>query len=171
MNSAKIYEIKINAPKDGVGGAVRQDEPGKALGKTKSNAEVQDKSLGKTAKAAIGTVATIYATSQLIVKPLIRNETDKLAISGDFVQAEAIQRVYNNVNQAVGLGMEAASIAVAFMINPMLGGVALMGSGIKHITAEINRRQDNQLIAGLNKVDNFVYAYDRARMIDVKVGD
>lgn len=164
----KVYEIRINKPKEGTAPI---DEKKKAIGKdtaakTKTNVEI----IGKKAKAAIGVVATVYATSQLVVRPMLNDMMNSAMASGDMVKAQAIQSTYNNVNKVVNLGMEVAGIAAAFMINPVVGGFALLGSVAKHTTEAINRNQNNHFISEMNKVDNFISTHDRNRMINVKVG-
>ena len=47
-------------------------------------------------------------------------------ITGDIVQARNLQRTYNQVNKFVGVGFEIASIGVATMINPVLGGFGIV---------------------------------------------
>lgn len=128
-----------------------------------TNAEVLA-SKGKELKATIGTIAGLYATSQLVVQPIMREKVNMSVLTGDIVQAKNFQRTQNNVNKIVGKGMEIASIGATFLISRTAGFVALGMSVSKEISSGVNRYQNNKMMEAKAEIDSFINSYDRARM-------
>lgn len=159
----KRYEVRVIGAKD--------KESVQAVGKkeetkrqTKTNEEVSKTDFSKGLKTTIGAMASIYATSQLIVNPIMRQKSDMAALSGDIVQAKNIQRTQARVNQTVNLGFTALGIAAAFIVNPMLGAVTLGGSVTKEISSGINRVQSNRMLDNEVAIDSYINAHEQVRM-------
>lgn len=172
MQTNGVHEILIKdlVSKDGE----QQTAIGKkeVIKESKSNAEVtnQQTSIGKGVKRTIGTAATVYGASQLVVQPIMRNKINMASVSGDYVQADNLAKTNALVNQSVGIGMEIAGIGAAFAVNIGLGGVALLGSFTKHTTQAVSRHQTNNMIAAENNINNYLQGYEQNRFIDMKKG-
>lgn len=164
-----IYEIRVRGLKEReetIGKKEEtQAEKREARSNVKTNADVVKTDFSKGAKKTIGALASIYAASQLVAQPIMRDRVNMATITGDIVQARNLQRTHNQVNKFVGVGFEIASIGVATMINPVLGGLALLGSGVKHIQTAIQIEQNNAMIKANNDITNFINTYESQRMI------
>lgn len=172
MNNG-IYEIRIKRTKE-------IEEESQVISNTekrksepqlvKETKEITERDLSGSFKKTGATAATIYAASQLVVNPIMREITNEAAITGDFVQAANIQRTQMMVNRAVNYSLEIAGIIGATLINPALGGVMLLGSSSKLIQQGISRDQTNRALEAKNNFDNYLNSYESSRFINVKAG-
>lgn len=132
--------------------------------KSKSNADVTAGGFEKGAKATVGAIASLYASSQLAVQPIMREKVNVAVLSGDIVQAKNMQRINANTNMAINKGMGLLGIGISFGVNVGLGFVALGTTGVKEISNGINRMQNNKMVEAQSEIDNFIGMHDRARM-------
>ena len=166
-----IYEIRVRGLKDReeqttIGKKeTKEAEKREAKSNVKSNAEVVKTDFSAGVKRTVGALASIYAASQLVAQPIMRDRVNMATITGDIAQARNLERMNNQVNKFVSLGFETAGIGVALMINPVFGGVALLGSGVKLAQESIQREQTNNMIRAQNSIRNFVNTYESNRMI------
>lgn len=169
----KTYELKITKPIDDSiqeKEVIKKEIASGTISNVETNEQIVSPGITSGVKKTIGTLATVYATSQLALQPIMREKTNKAAISGDYVQSENIRIRNAEVNKYVGLGFEVASIAVATMVNPVMGGVALAGSVVKHTQQAINREQQNRMINANANIESFINGIESSRFIDVKKG-
>lgn len=168
-----VFEIRAIMPKEALG------ENQKTIANRtmrdseldiKSNNEIVNRDLSSGFKKTVSTAAVIYATSQMVVQPMVRENVNRATITGDYVQAASIQRTQQIINKSVGLGLEVAGIVGAFMINPVVGGVALLGTATKYVQEGIAREQQNRLINAENNINTYINSYESARFIDIKAG-
>lgn len=164
----KRYEVTIKVPVGESDRTVGQQEVKKASENKKetlTNAEVMANK-GKQIKATIGTIAGLYASSQLVIQPIMREKVNMAVISGDIVQARNLQATQANVNKVIGKGMEVASIGATFMVSRTAGFIALGMSVVKEVSGAVNRMQSNRMIEAEREIQSFISSYDRARMTD-----
>lgn len=171
MEQRIVYEVRAVIPKDAESSSVvSASEIKKAEQTSKPTNEIVSQDISKGFKKTVAAAATIYATSQMVVNPIIRENVNRATVAGDYVQAASIQRSQAIVNKSVGIGLEVAGIVGGFLVNPVLGGVALLGSVAKHTQQHIAREQNNRALRASNNIDNYINSYESARFIDVKAG-
>lgn len=125
-----------------------------------------------TGLKVISTIAVVHSTTQTLAQPVIQGEINKASVAGDYVQAENIKRTQQIANQAIGLGLEIATIG-ALATNPVTLPLAI-GAGAmslgKQIQQGINRYQMNNAREQINNIDNYINSYESARLANVKAG-
>lgn len=149
----------------------QKEQRASSVNKVKSSDEIVSKDLSKGFKKTVGTMATIYASSQLVVQPIIRENINVATASGDFITAQNIAITQALVDKGVGVSFDLMAIAGGFMVGGVVGG-AIAGGGVatKYITQAINREQNNRLLNNLNNTNNFINSYEASRLAGVKVG-
>lgn len=173
MEQKTVFEIRAVMPKEITEQSktiATREERATTKKESRSSENIVAPDLSSGFKTAISTAATIYATSQVVINPIVTEYINKASVSGDYVQAANIARTQANVNRYIGLGMEIAGIGAAFLANPILGGVALVGSVSKHIQQGISREQRNRVIRETNNIDNFITSHESARFVNVRAG-
>lgn len=137
---------------------------------TQTNEEITSTDVSKKFSKAISTIAVVYASSQMVVNPILQENINNASISGNYVQAEAIRRKQQTVNQFINLGLEGATLGVlALTMSPLAiaGGVGL---GLKYGQQAIKREQANRAMQAVNNIDNYINSYESSRLINVKAG-
>lgn len=161
----KRYEVVIKGAIGESDRSIGEQEQVKAQErKSKSNEDVTKDSFSKGLKSTVGAVASLYASSQLVVQPIMREKVNVAVLSGDIVQAKNLQRINSNVNTAINKGMGLASIGIAFSVDVGLGFMALGTTAVREISSAVNRSQNNRMIEAQNDIDSFINSHDRARM-------
>lgn len=168
---ATTYEIIARVPEERGSETISKKElRASETEKIKQTEEIASPDLSRGFKKTVATAALIYSVSQIAVNPIMREMSNRASVSGDYVQAENIARTQARVNQGVSLGLEALGIVAATMINPALGGVALLSSVSKHTQQAISRNQANRALEGKNNIDNYINSFESSRFINVKAG-
>lgn len=164
----KRYEVII---KGAIGESDRttvgeQEEKKSRERKTQTNEDVLA-GIGKGVKTTIGIIAGMYAMSQIVIQPIMREKANMSILTGDIVQAKNLQRINANTNKLINKGMEVAGIGATFMMSRVMGFVALGTSVVKEISGVVNRGQNNRMLEAQNTIDSFISSYDRSRMSDL----
>lgn len=173
MENRTIFEIRAVIPKtkDEGSKAIATKEQRKQAPQTKKKAEeIATPDLTSGFVKTISAGATIYASSQVIVNPLLKEQVNRAAVAGDYVQSANIQRTQQRVNQYVNLGLEVGLIAGTFLVNPILAGGMALGSVSRHTQQAISRNQQNRALKHANDISNYINSFESARFVDVKAG-
>ncbi len=160
----KRYEVVFKGFADKEVSIGEQEQKKAQERKSKSNKDVTSGDFSKGLKATVGAVASLYSASQLVVQPIMREQTNIAVISGDIVQAKNLQRINSNVNMAINKGMSLAGVGIAFSVNVGLGFIALGTTAVKELSGAVNRYQNNKMLEAQSEIDSFINAHDRARM-------
>ena len=168
----QVFEIRAVAPKEQTNETIgtREARVNNEVKEVKTTDQIASPDISRGFKKTIAVAATIYSTSQIVVNPLLREMTNQASVSGDYVQATNIARTQAIVDKSVNLGLEIATIGIATLINPALGGAALLGSVVGHTQQAIGRNQANRAMENKNNIDNYLTSYESSRFINIKAG-